>query len=117
MSTENRTQVLESPWFIVVTNLENTFFFNKETKVSIWVPTPELQVILEKMGQVETEKLEAERRAKEAEDQARLQALKRPHDSTDGREGEKRSKGQEEVQGTEYVTAIWHSAFASLWDL
>ncbi|KAF9353329.1 hypothetical protein BGX34_011638 [Mortierella sp. NVP85] len=97
------TQVLESPWFIVVTNLENTFFYNKETKVSIWVPTPELQAILEKMGQAETEKLEAERRAKEAEEQARFQATKRPHDSSDSQEGEKRARNESEqvAEGTE----------------
>ncbi|KAF8940737.1 transcription elongation regulator [Dissophora ornata] len=89
-----KTQVLESPWFIVVTNLENTFFFNKETKVSIWAPTPELEAVLAKMGQVETEKLEAERKAKEAEEQERLQALKRPNEDNAeaGQEAEKRSK-------------------------
>ncbi|KAF9933595.1 transcription elongation regulator [Linnemannia zychae] len=76
-----KTQVLESPWFIVETNLENTFFFNKETKVSIWVPTPELEIILAKMGQDATEKLEAERKSREAEEQERLQALKRPFES------------------------------------
>ncbi|KAF9945255.1 hypothetical protein BGZ65_010965 [Modicella reniformis] len=96
-----KTQVLESPWFIVVTNLENTFFFNKETKVSIWAPTPELQAILEKMGQVETEKLETERKAKEAEEQARLQTLKRPHDNVGGQEGEKRARNDEGERGTE----------------
>ncbi|KAK3828890.1 MAG: hypothetical protein J3Q66DRAFT_323830 [Benniella sp.] len=98
-----KTQVLESPWFIVVTNLENTFFYNKETKASIWVPTPELQAILEKMGQAETEKLEAERKAKEAEEQARFQATKRPHDSSDSQEGEKRARNESEqvVEGTE----------------
>ncbi|KAG0370991.1 transcription elongation regulator [Gamsiella multidivaricata] len=97
-----KTQVLESPWFIVVTNLENTFFFNKETKVSIWVPTPELEIILAKMGQVETEKLEAERKAKEEEEQARLQALKRTHEGDSGQDSDKRSKSEANTnQGTE----------------
>lgn len=112
---------MESPWFIVVTNLENTFFYNKESKVSIWVPTPELQAILEKMGQAETEKLEVERKAKEAEEQARLQATKRPHDSSDGQEKEKRARNESEqvVEGTEYVNL---SCFSSLdkylnWDV
>ncbi|KAF9104679.1 transcription elongation regulator [Mortierella sp. AM989] len=98
-----KTQVMETPWFIVVTNLENTFFYNKETKASIWVPTPELEQILAKMGQVETEKLEAERKAKEAEEQERIQALKRPGDQEGGQEGDKRAKkdGDSAMDGTE----------------
>jgi hypothetical protein len=112
---------LESPWFIVATNLENTFFYNKETKVSIWAPTPELQAILEKMGQAETEKLETERKAKEAEEQARLQATKRPHDSSDSQEGEKRARNESEqvVEGTEYVKPLYFSCLAVYlsWDV
>lgn len=103
-----RTQILDTPWFIVTTNLENTFFYNKETKTSIWVPTQELEIVLAKMGQVATEKLEAERRAKEEEEQERLKALKRPNDAAEaGQEGEKRSKNDSEVAntGTEYATA------------
>ncbi|KAF9172745.1 hypothetical protein BGX21_007061 [Mortierella sp. AD011] len=98
-----KTQVLETPWFIVVTNLENTFFYNKETKISIWVPTPELEQILAKMGQAETEKLEAERKAKEAEEQERLLALKRPGEHEDEHEGDKRAKsdGDSAMVGTE----------------
>ncbi|KAF9276662.1 hypothetical protein BGZ68_009863 [Mortierella alpina] len=103
-----KTQILDTPWFIVTTNLENTFFYNKETKTSIWVPTQELEIVLAKMGQVATEKLEAERRAKEEEEQERLKALKRPNDAAEaGQEGEKRSKNDSEAAntGTEYVAA------------
>lgn len=98
----NRTRILESPWFIVETNLENTFFYNKETKVSIWVPTPELEIVLAKMGQEATEKIEAERRARDAEEQERLQALKRPFETDAGGEGDgdKRLRNNPE-QGTE----------------
>ncbi|KAF8963329.1 transcription elongation regulator [Entomortierella lignicola] len=99
-----KTQVLEGPWYIVVTNLENTFFYNKETKISIWVPTPELEQILAKMGQAETEKLEAERKAKEAADeQERLQALKRPGEHEGGQDSDKRPKngGDSAMTGTE----------------
>ncbi|KAF9430145.1 transcription elongation regulator [Entomortierella beljakovae] len=94
-----KTQILETPWFIVVTNLENTFFYNKETKTSIWVPTPELEQILIKMGQAETEKLEAERKA---EEQERLLALKRPGENESG-QNEKRAKndGDSAMNGTE----------------
>ncbi|KAI1320636.1 hypothetical protein EDD11_000159 [Mortierella claussenii] len=90
-----KTRVLETPWFIVTTNLENTFFYNKETKLSIWVPTPELEQILDKMGQIATEQLEAERKAKEdetAQKQEREQMLKRPNDSASLQEDEKRLK-------------------------
>ncbi|KAF9950441.1 transcription elongation regulator [Mortierella alpina] len=99
-----KTQILDTPWFIVTTNLENTFFYNKETKASIWVPTRELEIVLAKMGQVATERLEAERRAKEEEEQERLRALKRPNEAADaGQEGEKRSKNDSEAAnaGTE----------------
>ncbi|KAF9982876.1 hypothetical protein BGZ75_005656 [Mortierella antarctica] len=99
-----KTQILDTPWFIVTTNLENTFFYNKETKASIWVPTQELETVLVKMGQVATEKLEAERRAKEEEEQERLRALKRPNEASEaGQEGEKRSKNDSEAAngGTE----------------
>ncbi|KAF8947783.1 transcription elongation regulator [Haplosporangium gracile] len=98
-----KTRILESPWFIVETNLENTFFYNKETKVSIWIPTPELEVVLAKMGQEATEKIEAERKARDAEEQERLQALKRPFetDAVGQRDGDKRSRNDPESQGTE----------------
>ncbi|KAF9289271.1 transcription elongation regulator [Linnemannia elongata] len=98
-----KTRILESPWFIVETNLENTFFYNKDTKVSIWIPTPELEIVLAKMGQEATEKIEAERRARDQEEQERLQALKRPFD-TDAAgqvDGDKRSRNDSEPQGTE----------------
>jgi len=96
---------LDTPWFIVTTNLENTFFYNKETKASIWVPTQELEILLAKMGQIATEKLEAERKAKEEEEQERLKALKRPNEAAEaGQEDEKRSKNDSEAAnaGTEY---------------
>ncbi|KAG0306928.1 transcription elongation regulator [Dissophora globulifera] len=100
-----KTQVLESPWFIVVTNLDNTFFFNKETKVSIWAPTSELEAVLAKMGQIETDRLEAEQKARYAEEQERLQMLKRPNDdSTNGQDvTEKRSRNETDAAnaGTE----------------
>lgn len=103
LSALNRTRILESPWFIVETNLENTFFYNKESKVSIWVPTPELEIILAKMGQEATEKIEAERRARDAEEQERLQALKRPFETDTGGQGDgdKRLRNGTEPQGTE----------------
>ncbi|CAO3563686.1 unnamed protein product [Mortierella alpina] len=99
-----KTQILDTPWFIVSTNLENTFFYNNETKASIWVPTQELEIVLAKMGQIATEKLEAERKAKEEEEQERLKALKRPNEAAEaGQESEKRSKNDSEVAnaGTE----------------
>ncbi|KAF9551595.1 transcription elongation regulator [Mortierella hygrophila] len=98
-----KTRILESLWFIVETNLENTFFYNKETKTSIWTPTPELEIVLAKMGQEATEKIEAERRARDAEEQERLQALKRPFetDAAGLADGDKRSRNDPEPQGTE----------------
>ncbi|KAG0214667.1 transcription elongation regulator [Mortierella sp. GBA30] len=97
-----KTQILDSPWFIVTTNLENTFFYNKETKVSIWVPTQELEIVLTKMGQIATEKLEAERKAKEEEEQQRIRALKRPNEAIEtGLDGEKRPKNEAAPAGTE----------------
>ncbi|KAF9906895.1 transcription elongation regulator [Linnemannia zychae] len=100
-----KTRILDSPWFIVETNLENTFFYNKETKVSIWIPTPELEAILVKMGQIATEEAEAERKAKDTEEQERLQALKRPFETDAGGQGDgdKRSRNDagQEPQGTE----------------
>ncbi|KAG0238334.1 transcription elongation regulator [Actinomortierella wolfii] len=64
-----KTQILETPWFIVVTNLDNTFFYNKETKASLWVPTPELEKALAQMGEAETEKLR--KKMEEEEEEAR----------------------------------------------
>ncbi|KAG0281940.1 transcription elongation regulator [Linnemannia exigua] len=100
-----KTRILDSPWFIVETNMDNTFFYNKETKVSIWIPTPELEIVLIKMGQVATEKAEAERRARDAEEQERLQALKRPFEMDAGRQGDGdkrfRNDAGQEAQGTE----------------
>ncbi|KAF8981299.1 transcription elongation regulator, partial [Haplosporangium bisporale] len=92
------TQILETPWFIVVTSLDNTFFYNKETKTSIWIPTPELEIVLAKMGQAETErlKLEAEKAAKEAQEQER----KRPLDAREGA-ADKRAKPDNANTGTE----------------
>ncbi|KAG0270328.1 transcription elongation regulator [Actinomortierella ambigua] len=66
-----KTQILETPWFIVVTNLDNTFFYNKETKTSLWVPTPELEKALAQMGDAETEKLK--KKMEEEEEEARKQ--------------------------------------------
>ncbi|KAF9214662.1 hypothetical protein BGZ59_003226 [Podila verticillata] len=93
-----KTQILETPWFIVVTSLDNTFFYNKETKTSIWIPTPELEIVLAKMGQAETErlKLEAEKAAKEAQEQER----KRPLDAREGA-ADKRAKPDNANTGTE----------------
>ena len=57
------------------------------------------------MGQIATEKLEAERKAKEEEEQERLKALKRPNEAAEaGQEDEKRSKNDSEAAnaGTEY---------------
>lgn len=89
---------METPWFIVVTSLDNTFFYNKETKTSIWIPTPELEIVLAKMGQVETERLrlEAEKVAKEAQEQER----KRPLDAQEGA-ADKRAKPDGANAGTE----------------
>ena len=89
---------METPWFIVVTSLDNTFFYNKETKTSIWIPTPELEIVLAKMGQVETERLrlEAEKVAKEAQEQER----KRPLDAQEGA-ADKRAKPDDANAGTE----------------
>ncbi|KAF9135868.1 hypothetical protein BGW39_010683 [Mortierella sp. 14UC] len=86
------------------TNLDNTFFYNKETKVSIWIPTPELEAILVKMGQIATEKAEAEKKARD-EEQERLQALKRPFETVAGGQGDVdkrfRDDAGQEPQGTE----------------
>lgn len=89
---------METPWFIVVTSLDNTFFYNKETKTSIWIPTPELEIVLAKMGQVETERLrlEAEKAVKEAQGQER----KRPLDVQEGA-ADKRAKPDDANAGTE----------------
>ncbi|KAG0034984.1 transcription elongation regulator [Podila clonocystis] len=95
-----KTQILETHWFIVVTSLDNTFFYNKETKTSIWVPTPELEIVLAKMGQVETERLrqEAERAAKEA--QVQDMERKRPLDAQETA-ADKRAKSDDANTGTE----------------
>ncbi|KAF9979355.1 transcription elongation regulator [Actinomortierella ambigua] len=78
-----KTQILETPWFIVVTNLNNTFFYNKETKTSLWVPTPELEKALVQMGEAETEKLK--KKIEEEEEEAR----------------KRREQEQAQAQGTE----------------
>ncbi|KAF9097143.1 transcription elongation regulator [Mortierella sp. GBA35] len=96
-----KTRILESHWFIVETNHDNTYFYNKETKISIWIPTPELEVVLAKMGQEATEKIESERRARDAEEQERLQALKRPHEAEAGQDGDKRLRNDAGQEGTE----------------
>ncbi|KAF9333147.1 transcription elongation regulator [Podila minutissima] len=95
-----KTQILETPWFIVVTSLDNTFFYNKETKTSIWVPTPELEIVLAKMGQVETERLrlEADKAAKEAQGQE--MERKRPLDAQES-VADKRTKPDDANTGTE----------------
>lgn len=96
----NRTQILETPWFIVVTSRDNTFFYNKETKTSIWVPTPELEIVLAKMGQAETDRLrlEAEKAVKEAQEQE--MERKRPLDAREGT-ADKRAKPDDGNTGTE----------------
>lgn len=98
---------METPWFIVVTSLDNTFFYNKETKASIWVPTSELEIVLAKMGQVETERLrlEADKAAKEAQGQE--MERKRPLDAQEGA-ADKRTKPDDANTGTEYVTGGRH---------
>ncbi|KAG0321371.1 hypothetical protein BG000_003249, partial [Podila horticola] len=95
-----KTQILETPWFIVVTSRGNTFFYNKETKTSIWVPTPELEIVLAKMGQAETDRLrlEAEKAVKEAQEQE--MERKRPLDAREGA-ADKRAKPDDGNTGTE----------------
>ncbi|KAF9179807.1 transcription elongation regulator [Haplosporangium sp. Z 767] len=70
------------------------------TKSSIWIPTPELEIILAKMGQMETEKLEAERKAREEEEQERLQALKRSNEGEGAPDGEKRPRTEVDSTNT-----------------
>jgi hypothetical protein len=57
------------------------------------------------MGQMATEKAEAERKAKEAEEQERLHALKRPFETDTGGQGDGdkriRNDADQEAQGTE----------------
>ena len=94
---------MDSPWFIVTTSLDNTFYFNKETKTSIWIPTTEVETILTKMGQIETEKLkiEAERIAKEERDKHSAAGIKRTQEENLSKEAdEKRSKVERNI-GTE----------------
>jgi len=107
-----RVHVLDSPWFIVTTSHDNTFYYNKETKTSIWIPTPELEILLAKIGQVETEKrkAEADRLAKEEQDRLSAAAVgtKRSNEENLSKENaEKRPKtdnstaGQDTNVGTE----------------
>ncbi|KAG0057770.1 transcription elongation regulator [Gryganskiella cystojenkinii] len=98
-----KVQVMDSPWFIVTTSQDNTFYYNKETKTSIWIPTAELDVVLTKMGQIETEKLkaEAEKIAKEERDRLAAANLKRAHDETLFRETDEKRSRVEEQAGTE----------------
>lgn len=107
-----RVQVLDSPWFIVTTSHDNTFYYNKESKSSIWIPTTELEILLAKMGQVEMEKrkAEADRLTKEEQDRLSASAVgtKRSNEENLSKEdAEKRSKtdnstaGQDTNVGTE----------------
>ncbi|KAF9582084.1 transcription elongation regulator [Lunasporangiospora selenospora] len=101
-----KTRVLESPWYIVVTSYENTYYYNKETKVSLWIPTPELEQALIMMGEAETKKLqqESDRIAKEEQEkeEERFKIHKRPLDGSGGSElQEKRSKNEQDQVGTE----------------